>query len=166
MEDFYNKLYKKILSESIESDYVHREEQLNDRWLTQEQASRDQEITRLLKLYVSAYEKKVKNNPRYRLAIMIGCAVVIVAAIVGCGYITIKIMSAEEKNVADVIMIITAFGSVLGVLAGIVQIITKYVFPEDEEQYITEIVKSIQTNDLENKKVNIHANNPVKGNKE
>lgn len=35
------------------------------------------------------------------------------------------------------------------------KIITKYVFPQNEEEYITHIVKSIQDNDLKNKKANI-----------
>lgn len=40
---------------------------------------------------------------------------------------------------------------------GILQTITKYVFQEKEEEYITRIVEIIQNNDLENKKENIRA---------
>ena len=39
--------------------------------------------------------------------------------------------------------------------------IVKYAFPEDDEKYITEIVKAIQSNDLENKKQNIQASGKV-----
>lgn len=35
------------------------------------------------------------------------------------------------------------------------KIITKYVFPVNDEEYITRIVEIIQNNDLENKKENI-----------
>ena len=48
---------------------------------------------------------------------------------------------------------ITFLSSVIGILT----IITKYVFPEKEEEYITRIVEIIQTNDLENKRENIKA---------
>ena len=37
----------------------------------------------------------------------------------------------------------------------LLQTITKYIFPENEEEYITRIVEMIQNNDLENKKENI-----------
>ena len=45
----------------------------------------------------------------------------------------------------------------LTLIVGILQTITKYVFPEKEEEYITRIVEIIQNNDLENKKENIRA---------
>lgn len=162
----FNGTYKELLNESFYLDFIHKEEQLKDEWLTEQQASRDKKITKLLDLYVTAYENKVNSNPKYRLGIMIGCAVTIIAAIVGCTYITVNIIPMEEKSIGDIVALITAFGGVLGTLAGIVQIITKYVFPENEEQYITEIVKAIQTNDLENKKVNIYAESPFKKNKD
>lgn len=43
----------------------------------------------------------------------------------------------------------------LTLIVGVLTIITKYVFPENEEEYITRIVEIIQRNDLENKKENI-----------
>lgn len=48
-----------------------------------------------------------------------------------------------------------------GLLLGSFNMIVKYAFPEDDEKYITEIVKAIQSNDLENKKQNIQASGKV-----
>ena len=45
----------------------------------------------------------------------------------------------------------------LTLIVGILKIITKYVFPVNDEEYITRIVELIQNNDLENKKENIRA---------
>ncbi|MGN0734104.1 MAG: hypothetical protein ACI4LC_08020 [Emergencia sp.] len=155
----YNDMVYTIVNESLDVDLIHEEEQLRDSWLTKQQAIRDEKITKLLDLYVGAYEKKVKSKPCYQKYIMIGCALLICASIIGCGYITINVITVQDKGVGDIVALVTGFTGVLGSLAGIVQIITKYVFPENEEQYITEIVKAIQTNDLENKKVNIRASN-------
>ena len=74
-----------------------------------------------------------------------------------CIYVTVKTIPIETNAVSGIVALITAYGSVLGVFMGVIQIITKYVFPENEEQYITEIVKAIQENDLQHKKVNIEA---------
>lgn len=51
-------------------------------------------------------------------------------------------------------MIITASVSFISLVIGLLTIITKYFFPENDEQYITKIVETIQQNDLENKKEN------------
>ena len=52
-------------------------------------------------------------------------------------------------NVAKLISVCVTF---LTLIVGIMTIITKYVFPENEEEYITRIVEIIQNNDLEHKK--------------
>lgn len=39
----------------------------------------------------------------------------------------------------------------LTLVIGILKIITEYVFPQKEEEYVTRIVKAIQKNDLKNK---------------
>lgn len=44
--------------------------------------------------------------------------------------------------------------SFISLVIGLLTIITKYFFSENDEQYITKIVETIQQNDLENKKEN------------
>ena len=48
----------------------------------------------------------------------------------------------------------TACVSFISLIIGLLTIITKYFFPENDEQYITAIVEAIQKNDLENKREN------------
>ena len=46
-------------------------------------------------------------------------------------------------------------------VVGILKIITKYVFSDKDEEYITKIVEIIQNNDLENKKENIKTSREI-----
>lgn len=58
-------------------------------------------------------------------------------------------------QVNNVVSLITVCITYLSLVIGILKIITKYVFPQKEEEYITRIVEMIQQNDLKNKKANI-----------
>lgn len=57
-------------------------------------------------------------------------------------------------KITDLAAFITACISFISLIIGILTIITKYFFPENGEQYITQIVETIQKNDLENKREN------------
>ncbi len=60
-------------------------------------------------------------------------------------------LDTTESLVGLISVCVTFLTSVIGVL----KIIVKYCFPENDEKYITEIVKAVQQNDLENKKENL-----------
>lgn len=60
----------------------------------------------------------------------------------------------SDLNVTDLAAFITACISFISLIIGLLTIITKYFFPENGEQYITQIVELIQKNDLENKREN------------
>ena len=67
-------------------------------------------------------------------------------------------MNNEENvsiSIEAVVSLITVCVSYLVLVFGVLTIITKYVFPEKEEEYITAIVKLIQRNDLANKRENM-----------
>ena len=57
----------------------------------------------------------------------------------------------------DIAALISSYLAIIGLIVGILKIIAEYVFPKDDEKYITEIVKAIQDNDLKNKQENIKA---------
>jgi succinate dehydrogenase hydrophobic anchor subunit len=63
----------------------------------------------------------------------------------------------KNKDMNDVIALVTACATLIGAIIGILKIITEYVFPREDEKYVTGIVESIQKNDLENKKTNMGA---------
>ena len=62
---------------------------------------------------------------------------------------------ADTDTINNMVALITVCVTYLTLVIGILKIITKYVFPQNEEEYIARIVKSIQDNDLKNKKTNI-----------
>ena len=70
-------------------------------------------------------------------------------------YILYTPEQVDEKSIESVIQLITACITFLTLIVSILKIITKYVFPANDEEYITRIVEIIQNNDLENKKENI-----------
>ena len=106
-----------------------------DRFVTEEQKQRDTEVTRLLQAYVETYENKVKVSKWYRGCIFYPCIFII------CIF-------------AVVLILFSYYISFISLIIGILTIITKYFFPENGEQYITQIVETIQKNDLENKREN------------
>lgn len=123
-----------------------------DPYTTAEQEARDKEITRLLKAYVRGYEGKVRHSVWCRYLILGLCIAVIGFFSFGLGWFSWRMVNAEGgMKMADLASFITACLSFLGLLVGVLVVITKYFFPENDEQYITQIVKSIQENDLANK---------------
>lgn len=65
----------------------------------------------------------------------------------------------NELKVQSLVAFVTACISFISLIIGLLTIITKYFFPENDEQYITTIVESIQKNDLENKRENARYKN-------
>ena len=126
-----------------------------DRSVTEEQKQRDTEVTRLLQAYVETYENKVKVSKWYRGCIFYPCIFII--CIFAVVLILFSYYIATQKTsikITDLAAFITACISFISLIIGILTIITKYFFPENGEQYITQIVETIQKNDLENKREN------------
>lgn len=70
-------------------------------------------------------------------------------------------ITKNEMSAGNVAKLISVCVTFLTLIVGIMTIITKYVFPENEEEYITRIVEIIQNNDLEHKKENIRVKSMV-----
>lgn len=127
-----------------------------DKYLTAEQKKRDELVTTLLECYVANYREKIKSNDCYKkILFFVNIGIVLIFTI-----IMISMISIVKENIITMeymVAFITACVSYLTLVFGIMTIITKYVFPEKEEEYITEIVKTIQENDLKNKQENMRA---------
>lgn len=54
----------------------------------------------------------------------------------------------DEIIASSVVAFVTACITYLTIIVGVLTIITKYCFPENEEEHITRIVETIQTNDM------------------
>lgn len=69
--------------------------------------------------------------------------------------LSLKVLNTDsEIQVQEVVAFVTACISFISLIISLLTIITKYFFPENDEQYITTIVEAIQKNDLENKREN------------
>lgn len=127
-----------------------------DEFTTSQQKQRDQQISELLSEYVEAYRYKNKSNRWYKGILLGLCATIIIAFSVVFIILLIGFNNADESaSIESVIELVSVCITFLTLIVGILTIITKYVFPENEEEYITRIVEIIQKNDLENKKENI-----------
>ena len=128
-----------------------------DKYQTFEQKHRDYEITKLLKKYVEAYEEKTNTQKRCRKVLFVlyaSCLGLFSLALLAL-FIVSCCLCFDEIEISNVVIVISLCVTLLTSVLGLLQIITKYCFPENDEEYITKIVEAIQNNDLENKKENI-----------
>lgn len=126
-----------------------------DLFVTEEQKKRDAEITKLLAEYVGFYKKKVRHSTICRYIILIPCMLIVSSFAFILVFFALKIINSQSNvQPTGVAAFITACISFISLIIGLLTIITKYFFPENDEQYITNIVESIQKNDLENKREN------------
>lgn len=147
---------------SIPNDTVSA---FNDKFVTEEQKRRDTEVTKLLKAYVKTYEKKVERSSLRQDILFYTCLAIIgIFAIIFITAIIIAFLKITSVSYTGLATIITASVSFISLVIGLLTIITKYFFPESDEQYITKIVETIQQNDLENKKENAKNVNPINSN--
>lgn len=128
-----------------------------DKYATEQQKCRDEYITKLLSLYVEFYNDKTKSNRKYKTYLFWFCLIIIFFFSVFFIYMIFK-EGFKNNMLSNLISVCVTF---ISLIIGILTIITKYVFPERDEEYITRIVEIIQSNDLENKKENIKINEEV-----
>lgn len=120
-----------------------------DPYQTEEQLKRDSTITKLLTEYYEAYVRKGKMRMYLQQGIWGLCAVFVMGSIIALLYLTQKVVfhSDELSDLNAIVGFVTAFVSFAGLVFGLMTIITRFAFPENDEQYITDIVKAIQDND-------------------
>ncbi|WP_325214495.1 hypothetical protein [Oscillibacter sp.] len=151
----YREVYQLLRVSPFQKVKNEREMYFEDRLLTREQKTRDALITKLLRSYVYAYEKKVWHSVICRYLILAPCMGIIVSFAWALGVFFRQLTGAPAGiEMTEMVSFVTACVSFLGLVVSVLLIITKYFFPENDEQYITQIVKSIQENDLANKREN------------
>ena len=121
-------------------------------FLTEEQQKRDKDITELFDEYKKYYKDKTRHNKGYRIAIFVVTMAILLAYAIIFFVMLPTVLSNDCANISEIAPLITASVTFIALVIGILKIITTYVFPKDDEKYISEIVKLIQSNDLEHKK--------------
>lgn len=156
----YHRTFSQILNSVNFIQEVNNDQGIDkayiDEYTTNQQRLRDKKITELLTQYVDAYSYKNKSNKWYK-AILLGlCATILVAFCIVFIVLILRFSWGDHNTSGGtVVELISVCITFLTLIVSILKIITKYVFPEKEEEYITRIVEIIQNNDLENKKENI-----------
>jgi predicted PurR-regulated permease PerM len=152
----------KIKKDVANSDeYIYRDvvdfyNKINDKNKTPEENKRDEKITSLLEEYLDSYQAKNEFIKTYKkelfnISITWGTALVVMIVWLPIAYYFLS----NRDSIIDVTGIITSIATFVGLIFGLLKIITSYIFSPDDEKNITTIVQSIQQNDLENKKENL-----------
>ena len=125
-------------------------------YFTQQQRIRDEYNTDLFKQFVEAYREKRDFAKIAKNSISIWCIICVSLLILACIGLSGYTLIWTTRQVTDVIALLSAVIPLIIAIIGTLNIVTKYVFPENEEQHITDIVNSINKNDLDNKLANIN----------
>lgn len=137
-------------------EFIDGDSQFNDNYQTREQKARDCEITKLLRKYVTSYSEKVKIQKTYRTVLLTLCSSII--ALFSVAFLVLLLcfgFNSSSVEVTGVVSLISICITFLVSILGLAQIITQYCFPENDEEYISKIVETIQANDLQNKLANM-----------
>lgn len=127
-----------------------------DPFLTNQQLTRDRSVTQLFEAYIGAYTQKINARAKYQKCLFCSCLGIVLAFSVALAILILTTFPVSSENtLSGITSAVTACVSFVVLIVELLKIITKYCFPDNDEQYITEIVKAIQSNDLENKRLNI-----------
>lgn len=139
---------------------IYREDQqvINEikDYLTVSQRDRDKQITSLLEQFVINYKNKVYDNKQFKNVLFYFSLAFVGVFAIGM-IVSLIILSCNSFDDSGIVSFVSACATLIAVPIGILKIIVSYIFPSAEENHIADIVKLIQNNDLENKKINIKA---------
>lgn len=139
-----------------------------EKFATKEQKSRDEVITSILHNYRKNYNNKIKYNKKHKERIIELCFTLIeITFLIFIASIVLMLFCENLRNsIQGIASLLTVCVSLLGLIIGVFKIVTRYIFPEKEEEYITQIVSAIQENDYNTKTayMNYHKDNTVTSN--
>lgn len=148
--------------QNVDND-VELDDAYKDQYTTKQQRLRDKEVTKLLEYYTAGYKSKVKMNKAFKITLFIVCCLILSIFSGIFSYLLFNMKKVTDENViSGIVQTITVCITFLTLVVSILKIITRYVFSDKDEEYITKIVEIIQNNDLENKKQNIMVKSKIK----
>lgn len=156
-DDFFEKLVQDAekfkqndQTETSPKPGIKSDDDLSDKYQPEEQKNRSRSISAILSHYEQSYDHKVRFQRLYRMILFWGCSGIIILFVVAILFILIyAAFHLDSIELAGVATVITSVISLVVSMLELVHIITKYCFPEKDEEYIVQIVESIQGNDLE-----------------
>lgn len=118
-----------------------------------EENKRNSNLTKLFDLYVENYSSKIKLNKLFKFILFIACLIILLLSLGGTFWLLAYIVVKDRARISDIAIIISTLASFLGLIIGLLKIITTYVFPMKDEDHLESIVKLIQENDLQYQKM-------------
>lgn len=148
--DTYLKLLKSVHTSTVEQI---DDDKLNSSFQNSREVDRDRSVTNLLSHYVDAYEHRQTDNRQFRKLMFILSQIAVYGLILTIIASIVYSLAFTERNVNDIVALVTACISSIGSIAFLLDIIARYVFPSNEEDHIAQMVQAVQKNDLEERKL-------------
>lgn len=148
-KEYFNKI-KTVKEVSDEKDF----DDYHEKFATGQQKKRDKIVTDILEYYKDNYNSKIQYNKMYKERIAELCLKFIEISFLMFFFLIVIVLVCDNlrDSIQGLVSLLTICVSMLGLIVGIFKIVTKYIFPKKEEEYITQIVSSIQANDYNTKK--------------
>lgn len=150
-----NLLRSRFLQEEDILKLIQENKKVIESLKTDEEKKRDKLFTRLLRDYIKNYNSKSRFTKSKRYSLCILCEKLIVVTFMLLATLVVVAIFKQDSTVKDVVLLATSMITLLGTFCGLVKIVFEYVFPKDDEQYITKIVASVQEYDISNKHENL-----------
>ena len=145
MSDPNKKTRQKKIEDKVNSLVETKED---DALYRNQRERRDIQISEILDLYTKSFRKKVDSIVAFRW-LLLASSLLIVFAFAYCFVrYSIKIMSMDSQiGMAQFGSFASAAVTIITAIFGILTIIVRYFFPENDEQNLANMVKAIQEND-------------------
>lgn len=155
-EEIYRLLVEEYAKKSLGLDASNSDADLDvpDN-LTAQQRERDEQTTALYRQFVGAHKAKQDFVKGSKAKIRVYCTTWVSALILTCIALAAYVLIFTKRQGTDIIALVSALVPLLAAVLGTLNIVIKYVFPEEEEKHITNIVQTILQNDLLNKQENM-----------
>lgn len=115
-------------------------------------ATRNAELTTLLKDYITQRRVRVTQNTQYKkwmYIIFVGLFVALTVAVIFVFCRT----DIDNANIEGIVSLVTVAATYLSSVLSIMKIMSKYLFPVDEEKDTIEMIKAVIKNDIEVEKI-------------
>lgn len=122
-----------------------------DRYETKQQKARDAILTNILQEYSD--ELFIKNSSNKILRSVLFWASIVSFGVLVLSSATVAILAAIlQQGMQSSITILASLATIISTVITLPKMLLKYFFPADERQYLADIVKATQSNDLKTKK--------------
>ncbi|MBQ2810004.1 MAG: hypothetical protein IJF11_03835 [Clostridia bacterium] len=118
-----------------------------------EYSKRDKLYTVLLKKFFENYGKKSSHNKCYKFFFFITIMLTFVAIVGFSVYFMAMVALKETSTYSDIPTIIGAVSGIISAIIVLPKIIAEYLFPVNEDENMLQLVKNMQINDSDIRKV-------------